>query len=192
MKQKIQSESRAGFTLMELLISIFIIGMVAGVSIINFRVGDRQKRVQLAADGVINAIRNAQNFTLTSRQLSASSCMVSGVPEKSAAYFIIMFGASNTQTLYGVDKCDNLLTIETYSYPSNIQVKANGYLLNAGVVSALQFRFQAPFGVITASSNLTPNTGPFASFASGSITIESSDSSTNRTITVDGVSGKVE
>lgn len=190
------NRKRAGFTLIELMVTVFIMSTLASITIVNFRAGERQKRLQLAADGVLNAIRNAQNFTLTSKQVPVGNaipvCTISGIVDKAPKSYIIMFGSSNTQALYVVDKCDNVITAETYNYPSGIQVRANGYLINGSIVSSLQLKFTPPFAGLTSSSSAVANVGPFNTFTTSVITLEPTSGGTTRVITIDGISGRVQ
>lgn len=176
-----------GFTLIEMLVVIFILALISSVSIANYRKAERQKRVAIAADIVTNAIRNAQNFSLTSRQLAASSC----VQGKSPKSYIIFFSFSQTLELYGVDKCDASFLIESYVYPTSTRIQSSGYKLNGSSVASLQAKFTPPFAKLTASSGSNINTGTFNTFTTATVTVEATDGSFSKIVTVDGVSGRI-
>lgn len=53
-----------GFTLFELLIVIFIIGLISSILIVNVRKGEKQYQVQLAAQEIAQNIRKAQDMAL--------------------------------------------------------------------------------------------------------------------------------
>ena len=182
-----QIKNHEGFTLIEMLVVMFIITTISTISITNFRKGQKQKELAIAADGVINAIRNAQNFTLASRQIQNSTCNQGKVP----VAYIIEFSQSQAMNLYGIDKCSNVNSIESYRYPQNVRVQTNGYKIGSGSVSALQIKFSPPFGQMTVSESASANQGPFNNFTTSSIVIELSDASATKTISIDGVAGRI-
>ena len=181
------TDHRSGFTLIEMLVVIFIIATISTISIANFRAGERQKRSVIASDVVTLALRNAQNYTLTSKQIANSSCIQGKTPQ---AYLMAFIGASaTTGSLYGIDKCNIANLIESYSLPTGTAISA--YKIDLGVVANLQVEFTVPFAQTTVSSNTTVNTGPFNSFSTATVTVGLSDGTLARTITVDGVAGRI-
>src|SRR5690349_15319328 len=64
---------RAGFTLVELLVSISIIGVLTGLMLANFRGGQQAAEVRLASDIVVSQIRSMQTSSLSGRLVSACS-----------------------------------------------------------------------------------------------------------------------
>lgn len=54
------------FTLIELLIVVFIIALVSSILVINMRKGERQYQVQLEAQVIAQSIRKAQDMALSS------------------------------------------------------------------------------------------------------------------------------
>lgn len=185
------SKSGAGFTLIELVIAIAIIALISAISISNFRQGERQKRLAFAAESVTNALRNTQNLTLTSKQIEASSCTIGVINDKAPASYILVFAPSKPAMLYGVDKCGTVHTIDTYDLPYNTRYQAGGYLLNSNPVSTLQIKFQPPFSVMTASTDASVNLGVFNSFNNISLKVEPVSGSGSRTVTIDGISGRI-
>jgi prepilin-type N-terminal cleavage/methylation domain-containing protein len=177
-------QSSQGFTLIEMLVVLFIITTIAGISVANFRAAEKQKRVTIAADTVINAIRNAQNFTLTGKNTTNAntSCRV---PQ----FYVVIFQYASTFTLYGVDNCGTWDTIETYSLPVNTRIAANGLKLNGSTATTAEaVYFAPPFATITGNKD----SDPVASFSTLSITVETSDGSSSKTVHVDGVAGRIE
>lgn len=66
------SRSR-GFTLVELLVSISIIGVITGMMMANFRGGQQSAEVRLAADILVAQIRSVQTSALAGRLVSVCS-----------------------------------------------------------------------------------------------------------------------
>ena len=184
-----------GFTVIELLVAISIMAILSTVSIANFRRGEQSRGVGVAFDTINNAVRNAQNFALTSRVIANSSCKILGVDDHAPKSYLVVFPVNQTITLYGIDKCSTSNSIESYTLPKNIRIQANGYKLNTGSgltpVSTLQIMFTPPFGKIFASSDSSVNEGTFNSFVSATITAETSDGTLPKTVTVDGLSGRI-
>ncbi len=181
-------KSSKGFSLIEMLIVVAFIAIISALSIANYRQGERSRRTAIAADTATNALRNAQNFALTSRQILDSNCVLGKAPQA----YLVFFTEDEEIELYGVDKCDEAILIEDYSYPLNVRVQNNGYKVNAVSAQALQFRFTTPFAQATVSTDETSvNNGPFSDFTSADITIESTSADFPRTVTVDGVSGRI-
>lgn len=62
-----------GFTLVELLVSISIIGVITGMMMANFRGGQQSAEVRLASDILVGQIRSVQTSALTGRLVSVCS-----------------------------------------------------------------------------------------------------------------------
>ncbi len=194
MKQTAKHQN--GFTLIELLVSVFILTMLTAIVIANFRIGEKSKRASAAKDIVLNAVRNAQNFTLTSRQISSSSCAPGGVPDKSPiGYRVLFVTSSNTAVLYAQDKCLALHVVETYTLPFGAQYVANGIgvTTTSGTTSygTVQIKFDAPFAP-SAYATAAGASPAFNVFQSAVINITDDAGNNARTVTVDGVSGRIE
>ena len=178
-----------GFTLIELIVVVFIIGLISTISISNFRNSEKQKRVVLAADTAINAIRNAQNFALTGRQIDSSTCNLGKSPQA----YLMNFTTTQAMDLWALDKCDVIYAVESYTYPAYTRVQDNGYVLNGSSQPLLKIKFTPPFGAMTISTTAgVPNVGPFNSFTTASIIIQSTDGTITKTVTVDGLAGRIE
>lgn len=178
-----------GFTLIELIIAVAMVAILSTITIANFRKAERQKRLDLAVDLSVNGIRNAQNFGLTAKQISSSLCQVGGINDKAPKSYIIVFNTNST--LYGEDKCNNVIAIESYQLPLNTRIQASGLKINGNSVSNLQVKFSPPFAVMTVSSDTTLGQGPFTSFTQATVTLENTETGSVQTVTIDGVSGKI-
>lgn len=62
-----------GFTLVELLISISIIGVMTGMMLANFRSGQQSTELRLASDILVDQIRSVQTSSLSGRLVSVCS-----------------------------------------------------------------------------------------------------------------------
>lgn len=176
--------SASGFTLIELLVVLFITTMIAGISVANFRAAEKQKRAVIAVDTVIGAIRNAQNYTLTGKNTNNASAACR-VP----LYYQITFAYTGAITLYGHNICGTDDLIETYSLPVNTRIKPAGMVLGGSTaVTSLSIVFTAPFGEMTAGKDGGAN----STFATATITVETTDSTATKTATIDGVAGRIE
>lgn len=56
-------KNQNGFTLFEMLVSIFIIALISGLVIVNYNLGSKRSRLYLAADKVAADVRLAQNMS---------------------------------------------------------------------------------------------------------------------------------
>lgn len=194
--QKQITNRQAGFTLIELLVSVFILMTLAGVMIANFRTSEPSKRASAAKDVTLNAIRNAQNYTLTSRQISNSSCAPGGVADKSPKNFRVLFvDSSSTITLYAEDKCSTLNIVETYALPVGTKFTTSGFSINSGAGTTnngtVQIRFDAPFAPSTYATAAGVG-ATFNSFQSATINLTDSNGNNAKTVVVDGISGRIE
>lgn len=62
-----------GFTLVELLVSISIIGVITGMMMANFRGGQQSAEVRLATDILVGQLRSVQTSSLTGRLVAVCS-----------------------------------------------------------------------------------------------------------------------
>lgn len=65
-------KSQAGFTIAELLVGIFIIALISGIFMANYRSSDRQAKLNMAAQQVVSDIRTAQNYSLGLQEFEGS------------------------------------------------------------------------------------------------------------------------
>lgn len=68
-----RSSPPEGFTLVELLVSISIIGVISGMMMANFRGGQQVSEVRLAAEILVAQVRAAQTSALSGRLVSVCS-----------------------------------------------------------------------------------------------------------------------
>lgn len=66
-------KSQSGFTLMELVVSLSIIGIISGVFLANFHYANQQGKVNMAAQKLASDIRQAQGYALGQKEFEAIS-----------------------------------------------------------------------------------------------------------------------
>lgn len=186
MKQKIgniEHISEQGFTLIEMVVVTAVIAIIAGISVANFRAGEKQKRAQIAVDTVINSIRNTQNFTLTGKNTTNANAGCR-VPQ----YYYVIFGYSTTYSISAYNNCGTFDLIQTDLLPPNTHIKANGLVLDSVVATTnLSIVFYPPFGAMKAGID----SGAYGTFTTATITVENTDGSVSKTATMDGVAGRI-
>ena len=189
--QKIKPDSRfmfqdshLGFTLIELLVVVFITVTISTISIANFRQGEKRKQVAIAADIVTNSLRNAQNFSLSGKKTNNANPAC----RTPVNYFVTWTYPGDNFPLYAFSNCSSNDFVENYFLPANTKIRANGFSLN-GVSGSINLTlvFDPPFGRMTASMD----NAAYVSFTTASLTIESLDGSVARTVTIDGVAGRI-
>ncbi len=62
----------AGFTLIEMLVAVFVIGMLSSIMIINLRKNEKRYELQIGAQKVVQGIRKAQEMALSGTRSSVS------------------------------------------------------------------------------------------------------------------------
>ena len=179
------AKSGAGFTLVELLVVVTMTVIISLVSVVNFRAAEKKKRVSLASDTVTSVARSTQTFALAGKNTNNSN-VACRVPQ----YYYISFDTADKThvTIKAQNTCGTGDLIETFTLPQNTQIRVNGITLDGTLVnSTLLIYFTPPFGQITASKD----GGSSASFTTANIIVESVDGSVSKTVTVDGVAGKI-
>jgi prepilin-type N-terminal cleavage/methylation domain-containing protein len=196
-------KNQKGFTLIEMLVVIFILALVSTAMIYQFREGDKQKRVNLSADAVSLALRTAQNYTLSGRQIppsaqaprvrGAARCTGAAVNNAASAYWVEFNSSSPTFNLMALDDCGAIMRIQSYQLTGRTSFRtANPFVTVVGPVNNLAVRFDPPFGNMTIATILNPAATDFDTFTTTTLHIQSEDGTRERAITVDGVSGKIE
>ena len=179
--------SNKAFTLVEMLIVLAMVAIISTVTVVNFRIAEKQKQIGYTADGVVSALRNAQNLTLTSKQIIVSACA-----DKAPKEYQLQIDLSSTAyNLVAVDNCSNTVNLETYKLQSGTRFRANSAKLcnpvcNSG--SILRIKFVPPFAAITGTVN---NPNAFLGFTTAEVIVESTDAQRSKIIKIDGLSGKI-
>jgi prepilin-type N-terminal cleavage/methylation domain-containing protein len=181
----------SGFTLIELLVSLFILVVLTTIILADFRRGEKQTRVRLSADIVTTAIRTAQNYTLSGKQLDQSTCTIGGVLEKSAVAYYAHFHVNDVPHVHAEDKCGIHHRIGNFPLLQQVRLKSDGLIIDGAALTEMRVVFYPPFGRLRGSA-FGDGSPIYQDFSTMSITVEYIDSSISRTITVDGISGRIQ
>ncbi|MGE5298203.1 MAG: Tfp pilus assembly protein FimT/FimU [Acidobacteriaceae bacterium] len=174
-----------GFTIVEMLVVIFIMGILSTVVIANFKQGVKQKEILLTSDGVVQLIRLAQSYSLGGKQVS----------NRPTSYF--QFKTSrNTKVAYVEAKLSGIatpVTVETYNFPKAVKIRNEIYGISVSCSTScttnpttVYIKFVPPFGRMEVSSDGST----WSSFNYVDIQIQH-DTGFVKTIHIDGLSGKI-
>ena len=108
-----------GFTMIELLVVIFIISLVSAFALANYRSGQKKYILTGAVQQLVSNIRKAQNMALSGFDISGQYNGYGLYIEKGKSSYII-YGNKNPDPSY--QPSDNI--IETISLPGKINVKS--------------------------------------------------------------------
>ncbi|MGE5392918.1 MAG: Tfp pilus assembly protein FimT/FimU [Candidatus Saccharibacteria bacterium] len=180
----------AGFTLVEMLVAISIMVILTLVSVTNMRKGERQKKVAYAADGLVSALRLGQNYALSGKVLPDAATCANRSP---VAYEVTFNRTTGRYSLAVEDYCNTspVPVVENFALPDGTKFKSGSMsICNPGCNSSdtIVVRFTPPFAKMTAA---TSGSGTFGEFNTVNFTVQDSEAALERTVTVDGISGKI-
>lgn len=119
---KHKAYNKKGFTLIEALVVVFIIGLISAVLIVNWRKNEKQYQVQRTAQEIVQNIRRAQDMALNSFKYQEDD----GVPDNYGVYFdktmansYIIFADEN-----GNNKYNGGEDMETVSIDSGVEINS--------------------------------------------------------------------
>ena len=166
-KRFIKNSNFSGFMLVELAVSMLIIGIISAIVLVNYNAGRRQEALNRSAQRLAVAIRQAQNYALFSRVGVKCSTPAGGygVYIESVSQYII-FGDCNSNRIYNLgDDIVSAINVE-----SGVQILGD---------PPINMTFEPPIGKFYYNYN-----GSLSS-ASHTITLQnSSDHTKQKTITI--------
>jgi len=130
-------KNKTGFTLMEMLLSLFIVSLISTLLLVNYRGGQEQKAVLSQAETLVNELRAAQNSALHGRETGGQ------VPYGYGLYFNT--ATSDSSYIIFADTNDNK-TYDGGEATETIALSERIYLQSTAPDPVSVF-FQPPFAV---------------------------------------------
>lgn len=143
---------KRGFTVIELLVVIFIVGIMSTILVVNWRKNEKTYLVRRTAQEIVQNIRKAQDLALTGKKIGTDD-----VPPYYGVYFdkqsttqYIVFGDRNGNGTYQPEGQD--VNVETSTLNPGVEI----YNLSTG--TKLNVVFSVPDGFTTISGSVTQAT----------------------------------
>jgi len=164
--QKNYLGQQAGFTLLELVIVVFIIGTLSGLVLANHRSGQKKYALSQTTQQLVSDLRKVQNMAM------------SGVDIEGQYYGYGIYIRRLDSVVYyriyadkdGDSKYDSDESLETVNLPEGIEIKSTSPASKVDVF----FRSPEPITYINAPASVNP----------GTITLELEGTSSTKTITI--------
>lgn len=120
---------KRGFSLVELLVTATLVGIMATIALVSMNAAREKKTVEVAAREIASVVREAQNYSLTGKNLKtqAASCN-----------FVFTW----TENTYSLSGCKE----QGYSLKNSVAFSNSG-----------SFYFDVPFASITVTTNPLPS-----------------------------------
>lgn len=163
---------QSGFTVIELLVVIFIIGLLTSLVTTNFEKQRQQQEIHAAAADLISKLREVQSNLLGGK-------VISGGTTAAKAYQIALTpGAATFRIDYNAGAATT--TLETVSFSKNTLISQ--ILVGGTPRNPANVYLRAPFGKITVEGSANQNI---------QIDLRHQTSGQTRSVLIDGISGKV-
>jgi len=109
---------KRGFTIIELLVVIFIMAMLAGLFLVNLAGQRVSRNIQIAQNQLVSNIRKIQSYTLSSRNVSLN---------QPAEYYLMKFDLNKPfqytiQAIYKAGTTPMLRDVEVVKFPTGIRL----------------------------------------------------------------------
>ncbi len=195
-RQPLSDKSQTGFTIIELLVVLAIMGVFFGLVLANYA-GTRGRRdIKIAQNELVTNIRKVQSYVLAARDSSAG-------PVK---YYVLKFDTSNS-TRYVIEAVQTDFTLspplETINLPRGITIQSIAVQQPLGssttTPGCVQVAFSLPFNKMYADQEcaidlLVLDPASLGDYDDSLITLTLRDaqSSTTKTVTINGVSGVID
>lgn len=203
----------AGFTLIELIVVIAIMGLFATILVVNFNSTRGRRNLKIAVNELVSNVRKTQSYTLSAHDVR---------PNVPAKYYYLQFDTSVSTSSYQIWAIDNAYTspptlVETIKFPTGIIYQTStGLQLEQPVKQpqdqttlsnpqCLQILYALPFGKISMYSkpvgpcdgsalvSLVKDPVAFAAYANSkaTITLKDPQSTATQYMTINGVSNTI-
>ena len=179
------SKKNRAFTLIELVVTIAIFGLLSGLIISNLRKGQQSRSLRTAADAIQEIFRQTQSRSLSGELFSTSPSLTSRdfgwQTTSNWSQYQVFKEQSGTASPY------NKTIVETVKFSENVVIDSTSLKINSTSVSSLQIRFFPPYGEVRISG------GSFNEVknATAQFKIIYFGTTLSRTVTVDGISGNI-
>jgi prepilin-type N-terminal cleavage/methylation domain-containing protein len=175
----------AGFTLIEITITIAILGLLSGLVLSNLRVGERSRAVRAAADTMQSILRQVQFSSLSGESFSSNPAVAArdfGWQTASNWGQIQIFKEqANIASPY------NKTVFETVNFPSNVVIDSGSLRIGSDTVASMEIRFFPPYGEVRISGGSYSE----AKNVIATFNIIYSNTAIAKTVVVDGISGRI-
>ena len=207
--------SKGGFTIMELLVTLSIMGILSSIMIANFAGQRIRQKLNIAQNELVTNFRKIQSFALSSRNIQEN---------QPVQYYLIKLDLNRPfeykiQAMYDVGSQPKLVDVETIKFPEGIRLaQINPITITRSVIptiyqpsSCALVAFSLPFAKTYISqecseNNWNPNTDdykkiinfvintnnyPVSTDSQMVINLTDKDGAVSKSVTVEGVSGLI-
>lgn len=200
MKQTQKLKNQKGFTIIELLVVLAIMGLFLGAVLVNYARTRGPRNLRIAQNEMVTNIRKVQSYVLSSRNTS----------EGPVKYYVLKFDEENpTQYILQAvqqDYANFSNAVETFNLPTGITISAidtqQPYGSSTVDSRCAQIAFSLPFNkmfldttcdISGASNSVIRDQGALDNLDNSlaTITMLDSQSNTTRSVIINGVSGVV-
>lgn len=199
-------KNESGFTIMELMVTVFILAMVYGLVVVNFNLWRGPQFVKLGGAELATNIYKARSYSLSARNIEGNPARLYIVQLKTTD------GENSTYSLSGVasdDSGNNLFypNLESFHFPGTAYVGDLSYTPLDGApqsTDCLQIAFVLPFGKTYVDGscqllNEDPLVNPLYSLkdldalanSRAAVSLSWQGGSQSREVALDGISGQV-
>lgn len=141
---------KKAFTLAEILVVIFIIGLMSAMMVVNWRNNEKSYLVRRVAQELAQDIRRAQDMALSGKVYNSNPYENYGINLSTATkQNYIVFGDVNKNKIYQSSSSD--LAVETVLIDSNVEISGLAYVKTSAQTSTsvLNIVFSVPDGFVT-------------------------------------------
>lgn len=161
-------ERQRGFTVIELLAVMFIIGLLSILTLAGYRNGQKKYILSQDSQCLMSSLRNAQNMAMGGIDISGNYYGYGVYAEKGDSFYIIYADKNNNSSFQPSDDVAEVVNLLS----EEVKIKS---------ISPLANKIDIFFGSPDPTTYIN---GDSAAGVSGTITLELSGSSLNKTITV--------